>query len=290
MAIYLNDAMLKPDPKGNKLEREYHAGLQKVNDLFEKFKVEGNDAAYLQIARKDAPYVLSMTSGKRKKVPPIALPATIPFYDDEMGAVTIRYSTAPPQRTPNNTFTWTTKYIQFREMLTLTDKQKDLAWFLLFASNLVQKGIYQLVDIKSQYEGTFNDILTKKNVIDAITANDADLLKMVASTFISESLVTLDRKELVGRVYEWLEKTKKWDLVWGSIEHFNSKRKLSTSNLSELEYEGEQVIVTACPASVSQKELIDQAKELNIKITTPPQRKDILYSLIEHVKKQKIQV
>ena len=285
MAIYLNDRILKADPKGSSIEREYYEGTEKVKKLFAKFRKKDEATAYIQIARniKDSERVFSMKTNKTKRVPPIALPVEIPYYDDEMGATAIRYSATPPQATKEGGLTYATKYIEFRETLTITDKQIDLAWFLLFASNLVKKGIYQLVDVQAKYEGTYAEIMLRKDVVDYLSA-DEELLKHIAQKFINEAFVRLEPIELFVKVNGWLEANKRWEEVHGEILKFNGDNILSKNKLTDIEWDGEPVQMLQCPAGVKAQELKAEAVSLGIKLTVPPQTKDVLYSLIQHIK------
>jgi hypothetical protein len=289
MAIYLNDKILKADPKGNKLEREYAAGLERVSELFEKFRIKDSKSSYIQIARnvKDNERVFSMTSHKEKRLPTIALPVEVPYYDDEMGATLVRYSTTPPQKTPAGNLTWATKYLEFREMMTITDKQKDLAWFLLFASNLIKKGVYKLVDVQAKYEGTWNEIIVKKDVIDYLTGGDEELVRHIARKFLNESIASLEVVEVVVKLNSFIEDNKQWEPVLEEIKKYNSSNILKKENVSIIEWEGEPIEMLKCPSDIKNTELKDEAASLGIKITFPPQTKNVLYSLIQHVKARK---
>jgi len=285
MAIYLNDRVLKADPKGSKIEREYAQGLVEVGKLFDKFRRKGEKESYLQIARKlaEKDKVFSVTSHKQKRLPTIALPVEIPYYDDEMGATALRYSVTPPMANSGGGVSYATKYIEFREYLSITEKQKDLAWFLLFASSLVKRGVYQLVDVQATYEGSYNDIMVKKDVMDALTA-DEELARYVAQKFIDESLVRMEGKELIVTVVRWVDDNNKWKLVLDEIKGKKSEEIIGNEKISALEYDGEEVLLQECPINIKLFTLKTQAKELNIPLTYPPQSKNVLYSLIEHVK------
>ena len=205
MAIYLNERILKADPKGTKLEREYAQGLVEVQKLFDKFRKKGQTESHLQLARKisEKDKVYSMTSHKQKRLPTIALPVEVPYYDDEMGATLLRYSSTPPTANANGGVSWATKYIEFREYLGITEKQKDFAWFLLFASNLIKKGVYQLVDVEATYEGTFNDIIVKKDVMDKLKGFDEKfspeyIIKQLSHSRRPVKVVLLDQHFFAG--------------------------------------------------------------------------------------------
>lgn len=286
MAIYLNERILKADPKGTKLEREYAQGLVEVQKLFDKFRKKGQTESHLQLARKisEKDKVYSMTSHKQKRLPTIALPVEVPYYDDEMGATLLRYSSTPPTANANGGVSWATKYIEFREYLGITEKQKDFAWFLLFASNLIKRGVYQLVDVEATYEGTFNDIIVKKDVMDVLTSGNEDIVRHLAQKFIDESMGRLEGKELAVKVAQWIEQKNKWKDVHTELKSKKSIELTENERVSVIEYEGEEVMLQECPTEIKQFQLKAEAQALGIRLTVPPQTKNVLYSLIQHVK------
>jgi hypothetical protein len=290
MAIYLgnNDQALKANANGTAMEKKYARELQEVQKLLDRFRTEGN-SAIIQFARKvDAKdRVKSMTSKKIKKLPPVALPAAVQVYDEEIGATTIRYSETPPQRAADNKLTWGTKHIVLNENMTIKESQKDLAWYLLYACNLMNKGIYELVDKKAKYEGSFADILVKKDAINALDIKQEELVRHIAQKFVSENVMNTDLKDLVVQIYNWCDANKKWAEVWKEIEKFNSVRVLEKQRVSEIEYDGEPVMMMTCPIGLKAEALREDAKRLGIALTVPPQTKDVLYSLIQHVEKIK---
>lgn len=287
MAIYINDKVLKANPQGTKIEREYDEGIKKVTALFERFRNKNSKTAYIQITRKEEQKILSINTKKVKRLPTIALPVEIPYYDDEIGATTIRYATSNPIKNQHGNFTWATKYIEFQETLTITDKQKDLAWFLIFASNLIKKGIYQLVDSQAKYEGSYNEILQKHNVIQELNNGDDELVRHIARMFINENVAEIDRKEVIVKLHLIFDTRKIWGDVLGEIKKYKSPAVLNKENISGLKYNGEDVIMEECPEFIKMAQLRADANLLGIKLTTPPQTKDVLYSLIQHVKSKK---
>ena len=290
MAIYLNDRILKANPKGDRLEREYAEGLNKVTDLFDRFRRKGEKESDILIGRKlaDKDRVYSMNTHKQKRLPTVALPVEVPYYDEEMGATLIRYSSTPPTLNTNGGLSWSTKYIEFREFMSITEKQKDLAWFMLFASNLVRKGVYQLVDTQAKYEGTFNEIMLQKTVTDSIIADpiNEELVRHIAQSFISESMGRLDAVEMAVKTINWVRDNNKWEQVLTAIKKFKSSNVLGKEKISEIEWEGEPVEMKECPVEIKFFTLKAEAQSLGIRITSPPQTKNVLYSLIQHVKEK----
>lgn len=292
MAIYVDTQILKANPNGTLLEREYAKGLQKVNTLFERFRIDGHDSSYIQLVRASTERVRSMTSHRTKRLPTIALPVVIPYNNDEIGSTVIRYSTRPPILSSTGNLSFPTKWIEFREYLTISDSQKDLAWFLIFASNLTAKGVFKLVDIRAEYEGSYNEIIIKKNVMDALTDGSGKshetLVRHIAGIFMGSGAVHGEPIELAVKIVNQCEADKSWDAVWKKITEFTSTQVLSKESVSEVEYDGEPVTMMKCPLNLKHQDLKEEASGLGIKITVPPQTKDMLYSLIQHIKNKQL--
>lgn len=290
MAIYINnsDTPLKAKADGTAFEKKYYKESKEIQNLFDRFRAKDGNSI-IQISRPEGQRIVSRTTKRIKKLPPVALPSVVPFYDEEIGSTTIRYSEYPPQREADNKLSWETRHILLGESRTIAEKDKDLAWFLLYACNLVGKGIYQLVDNERKYEGSFSDILVKKDVINALDVKDEELVQHIAQKFVNENVMNTSAKQLIVDTYNWCEANKKWGEVWKEIESFNSKRVLGKQKVSEIEYDGQTITMLSCPVEIKGDVLKTQAKELGIPLTVPPQTKNVLYSLIKHVEKIKEQ-
>ena len=132
MAIYFNDKVLSPKKDGNEMEKIYFKGLEEVN---KKYKENGGTIVLVRDIKR-----ISDTKGiSFKPIVPFALPTSVPIYLEEMGAVSIRYSPSPPQREGKELIYPTYRNFMY-ERLILTEKNKDLAWFLLKASNFIEDG------------------------------------------------------------------------------------------------------------------------------------------------------
>jgi hypothetical protein len=288
MAIYLNnkDVALEANETGSDFEKKYHRELKEIDKLFDRFRgKDGN--SIIQISRPDGERQKSLTSKRIKKLPNIALPSEVPYYDSKVGAMSIRYSKMPPRREAENKLSWDTRHIMLEETMVIGERDKDLAWFLLYASDLVGKGIYQLVDNEMKYQGTFDSIIVQRDVMIALDPKDEDLVRFVAQKFVTENVMNTPVKTLIVQVNDWCGANKKWAEVWKAIEGYNSKKVLDKQGISELEWDGEPVTMLACPVEIKQPALIEQAKALGIPLTTPIQTKNVLYSLIKHVEKVK---
>jgi hypothetical protein len=97
-------------------------------------------------------------------------------------------------------------------------------------------------------------------------------------------MVRLEGKELVVKVANWIEANNKWNAVNNDLKSRKSEEIMGNEKVSAIDYDGEQVQLQECPISIKMFTLKAEAKSLNIPITYPPQSKNVLYSLIEHVK------
>jgi hypothetical protein len=288
MAIYLgnSDTALKAKADGTPFEQKYARELKEVEKLFDRFRAaDGN--SIIQISKPNVKRIKSINTGRLKRLPDTALPVAVPYYDAESGSTTIRYSKTPPIREANNKLSWETRHIIIGETKVIKEDEKDLAWFLLYASNLIKENIYHLVDQERQYEGTFNDILVMKDVINALDVKNEDLVRHIAQKFVTENVMNTAPKTLIVNICTWCEANKKWAEVLKEIQKFTSAKVLEVQKVSEIEYDGEPVTMQFCPIEIKADVLKQQAKELGIPLTVPPQTKNVLYSLIKHVEKIK---
>lgn len=288
MAIYLNnkDVALEANENGNDFEKKYSRELKEIDKLFDRFRAKDGNSI-IQISRPEGERQKSLTSKRIKKLPNIALPSEVPYYDSKVGAMSIRYSKMPPRRESENRLSWDTRHIMLEETMVIGERDKDLAWFLLYASDLIGKGIYQLVDNETKYQGTFDSIIVQRDVMIALDPKDEDLVRFIAQKFVTENVMNTPIKTLIVEIHNWCSANKKWDEVWKAIEAYNSKRVLDKQGISELEWDGEPVTMLACPIDIKADVLKAQAKDLGIPLTVPPQTKNVLYSLIKHVEKIK---
>ena len=294
MAIYIGDKLLKADPKGSKLERDYHEGLQKVGELFNKFRKKDGSISYIQIVRSKEGKVVSLNGKTKKRLPPIALPVELPYYDDEIGATMIRYSETPPTKNSNGGLSWGTKFIRFDETMSMSEKEKDKAWFYVILSRLTEKGVYKMVDRQAKYAGTFEDLMAQKKATDVLLSGDEELVRFIGVKLVSSSYELLDYKEVATKLNNWLDqdqnvKLKRCRQICELEEAYKRAEMRGKQKMASIEYDGEEVDMLVAPEGTARPALIRQAKELGIKITVPPQSADVLYSLVTHVK-SKVQV
>jgi hypothetical protein len=141
-----------------------------------------------------------------------------------------------------------------------------------------------MVDIKAKYEGSFSEIMIKKQVIDELTSGNNELIRYLTIKYLSESMVEIEPVELVVKLNNLFEGNKRWEEVLSEIKKFNSSKILKKESISELEWEGETVQMMQCPDDVKNSDLKAEAVSLGIRLTAPPQTKNVLYSLIQHIK------
>jgi len=158
MAIYFEDMILHPYKDGSELEQIYAEGMEEIDELYEKH----NDLVTL---RQDVMLETDTTGTSFKPVPPTSLPHTVHLVLDGLGSVSIRYSRSSPTK-QNNTVIYPTERLWIQESLPLDKTQKDLAWFLIKASNMVRdekdpatKGrLLYIEDIAKRDESRADDI------------------------------------------------------------------------------------------------------------------------------------
>ena len=151
MAIFFKDEILEPKKDGSELEKIYHDGLKRIEELFAKHKGT-------VILRRLAPEVFDTTGNSKKPTPPFALPTQIPMYVKGVGSISIRYSKNPPTRNDRSvTYPSSRRFIS--DMLVLSDKEMDLAWFIIEASDYVASSKDEMKGNKFMYiEDVVKDI------------------------------------------------------------------------------------------------------------------------------------
>lgn len=130
MAIYYEDKVLHPNENGGELEKIYAEGMKEIEALYKKH----NGSLTL---RQDVELVSDTTGTSFKPVPPTSLPHTVHFNLDQLGSVSIRYSKSSPTK-QDKAVIYPTERLWIQEALPLDKTQKDLAWFLIKASNMVR--------------------------------------------------------------------------------------------------------------------------------------------------------
>lgn len=133
MGIYFEDRLVRAKKDGDEIEKMVFEGYSRVDAIFkEKGGVIVLDRDFVE--KKDT------TGTNTMPAPPIALPVVVPMYLDSLGAVNIRYSKAAPQRTNDGkTVMYPSSRLLVYDKMILTEKEKDLAWYMLEATEFIEK-------------------------------------------------------------------------------------------------------------------------------------------------------
>ena len=178
MGIYFNDKLLHPKEDGNEIEERYFNEMKEINAMYEK-----NGTIILT---RDVKRVSDSKNQSYRAAVPFALPSSVPVYLETLGAVSVRYSDAPPQRQGKNLVYPTYRNFMY-ERLILTKKNKDLAWFILKATNFIEGGDPGSKKVMRIYDPQKN-ILDKASEVKRIAKVDALLMNEDSHVFNIEAL------------------------------------------------------------------------------------------------------
>jgi hypothetical protein len=136
MGIYFEDKLLRAKEKGkggDELETLYFEGLARINA---KFKEHGG----VIVLDRDFEEKKDTTGTNSMPAPPIALPVVNPMYIEPLGAINVRYSRSAPQRSNDGKMiTYPGARLLVYDKMILTEREKDLAWYMLEATEFIEK-------------------------------------------------------------------------------------------------------------------------------------------------------
>jgi hypothetical protein len=133
MGLYFEDRLIRAKKDGDEIERMVFEGYAEVDEMF---KEKGG----VIILDRDFEEKKDTTGTNTMPAPPIALPMVVPMYLDALGAVNIRYSKSAPQRTNDGkSVIYPSARLLVYDKMILTDREKDLAWFMIKATNFIEK-------------------------------------------------------------------------------------------------------------------------------------------------------
>lgn len=294
MAIYFDGKILEPKANGSKLEQRYYKERGEVKELLDKFKDPDGKSSALLFSR-DFKKIWNTKGTTYKPAPPIAIPMNINIQDEDLGTVEIRYASRTPTKTKNGVMWNHENRSIIHEGMAITDKQIDLAWFILKASNVVEKGILKIVDKQAEYEGSFKDMARQASVVNAIFDKNLTLeaILEIAALVPTESPISGSTREEVAMklwtVVENGEKKKQpynFDSVLKAIakvKKSNGKAALDgqeTASVTLSDGEELEVARLKCPTTYSMEQMFKKAAELNF--PTEGLDRDLLYSVIKH--------
>ncbi len=300
MAIYFDGKILEPKENGSSLEQKYFNELKDVKDLFGKFRKPGQKESVLLFSR-DFKKTYNRSKTSYKPAPPIAIPMNVSVYDPQMGSIEIRYSKRPPVKAGNNLIWSRDGDSLMFETMSITDKQLDLAWFLLKASDYVEKGILKLVDKELEFEGKYESILKQTEVASAIFNHDAngdpslERLELIASIlFPNNEIGHYDSaKELATKIWNLIvigEANKKSYNYNSALKAAEKAKKtlakekpVAAENITVTLPDGEDVTfpLLVCPPKTKNETLFERAESVGLPGDMGLSR-DVLYSLIKY--------
>lgn len=180
MAIYFNDKILTPDKNGNELEKRYAEELEEVDKILEQH----NGRLFLnrQVTR-----IWDTEKKSFRPTPPVDLPTVMPIYLDSLGAVSIRYSKTPPER-KGESVTFSGNRLFVYENMLLTKKEKDLAWFILKATNFVKSETNKSSSAFLRIEDPKKEVEQKASEVKRIVKVDQLLMNEDSPVYNKESL------------------------------------------------------------------------------------------------------
>lgn len=305
MAIYMNDKVLEPKENGNSLEKRYFKERNEVMEMFDRFKVKGADKATILLTR-DYKKKWNRSKTSYKPAPPLAMPTVANIYDQELGSIEIRYSSAPPIRVDKNLMWPRDKEASLMfETLALTSDKLDLAWFILKASNLLEKGVFTIVDSKAAFGKQFSEVILQKEVTNYIFDDDVteeDLAKVAALFFepneinyeavsgkeeLAMKLITKALNDKDNPRNPGLKRLKEACIRVG-LDKEKPKNE-EASQVIHFEFEGEEVSadLVKAPADIMYNDILDEGKKLGLQ--TVGKKKDVVYSMIQYVKNNKVE-
>jgi hypothetical protein len=133
MGLYFEDRLIRAKKDGDEIEKLVYEGYAEVDAMF---KEKGG----VIILDRDFEEKKDTTGTNSMPAPPIALPMSVPMYIDSLGAVNIRYSKSAPQRTNDGkSVIYPSARLLVYDKMILTDREKDLAWFMLKATNFIER-------------------------------------------------------------------------------------------------------------------------------------------------------
>ena len=292
MAIYFNDLILEPKEDGTSLQKRYHAELKNVKSLFAKFR-RGKAEGVLTFGREYRK-VYNTKKTSFKPAPPIAIPMNVNLYDDQLGSVEIRYSKRPPIRN-GKSLTWPRDQESLIfENLTISEQRLDLAWFILYASDFVKRGVIKLIDKEVEYEGTVDKMKKQLEVSSIIFSDDTTLetLQVIADLAFKGqiNLTTNSKAEMASKMWSLIsvnETNKKaggYDDFLKTAAKVEAKLEKTESKADNIDIElinGEKynVPILKCPPSISNEKL--QAKAVEYNVPSEGLSRDVLYSIIK---------
>ena len=303
MAIYFNDRILEPLENGNSLEKRYFKELKEVKRVFDTFRKKGEVKSML-IFEREFNKVWNSRKTTYKPCPPIALPMVSNIYVDDLGSVQVRYSKDPPIYN-NNRLVWRKGSEMFDELRAISEDEMDFAWFILKATNYVEKGILKLVNKKNEFNRDFEKLKIQARPYALLFADERteeELLNVVADMF-PENVIFYEGSgigELSLKIWEAVKIADANGSPWGYVELEQTLQKEIDKNITRKEksikivkqesgLEDEDIPVEMVKAPVGRKkdDLLKEAEEIGLPVN-PTMTNNLIWSMIVAATKQEV--
>jgi hypothetical protein len=182
MGVYFEDKLLRAKEDGDELEQMYYEGLKEIE---QEFKKKGG----VIVLRREHEEKKDTTGTNSMPAPPIALPVTVPMYVDSLGAINVRYSKSSPQKTNDGkTIIYPSSRLFVYENLILTERDKDLAWFMLKATSFIEKDNVFNPSAFLKIDDPVKEVAEKASKLKRIAQVDAHLLYEDSVLFNKQSI------------------------------------------------------------------------------------------------------
>jgi len=297
MAIYFNNKILEPKVNGNSLEKRYATEMKEVADIFANFRRKGEKKSTL-IFTRDFNKKWNKNKTTFKPCPPAAFPMVANVYLPDLGSVQIRYSKDPPTFDNNNRVTFTKGSMMFGDITAIEEDQMDLAWFLLRATNYIDKKMLKLEDKKQEFDNEFEKLKAQAKPYSLLFSEDRTEEELLA---VAKVLFKDEEPIYEGGVSEIALS------IWGKIkngdkiteaERYKSLEKAILNEINKKGQSGQKVIIVnkedgeksestpklKAPIEIRKEKLLDEGLALGLAVDDG-MTKDMLWTLIQNAKK-----
>lgn len=191
------------------MQQKYARDLKEIDELFDRFRKGKNQPSYLIFSR-DFQKVYNNKRTSYKPAPPMAIPLRATLTDERFGSIQIRYSEYPPEEAENGKKLWPSNKDKsiIGESLTILEKDKDYAWFIMYVSQFVKRGVLKLVDKDREFKGKFSDI--QKQLAAQKCLFDESVTKERVEALVE--IVLPEKMKIMGDTAEELA-TQLWDII-----------------------------------------------------------------------------
>ena len=301
MGIFIGEKLLEPKENGTSIEKKYFREREELKEFFNKFKVRGVEKPVIILTR-DYPKRYNRAKTSWKPAAPMALPMTTTVHDETLGSLEVRYSSLYPRKS-NNKLLWPrNKNVEmFFDTMALSSQELDLAWYLLVATDFLSRGMFKVVDTRSEYKTKFEEVVLQKEVMNLLMADYAteEQLAKVAHDFFDDGEIDYNsissKEEMAIKIWTKAlvedKKTRKNKLE--EVLRICKKYKLHKAPeppaaqvivVEDEEGNKKEIPLLDAPKNLNRQEYFALAEELKIKNLAKNARNPVLYTLVEYHK------